>query len=206
MDIVLRESERLNETIRSFLAYARPQRFEVQRLDLRRVVRTRRRCCATAPRWANVTPSISGCRRTRCCRSRRKPGSPDRLEPRDQRPARHAQAAARLTLSASSRRWRPAGRGADRHRRRRRHGARRARGHLPAVPRVLRQGQRPRPGHRASHHQRLQRARSTSNQQPGRGTTFRVTSRRCAGRRPSEPAGDVSALDADRGRLAQSRA
>ena len=26
MDIVLRESERLNDTIRSFLAYARPQR------------------------------------------------------------------------------------------------------------------------------------------------------------------------------------
>jgi two-component system sensor histidine kinase PilS (NtrC family) len=38
MDIVLRESERLNETIRSFLAYARPQRFEVQHLDLRRVM------------------------------------------------------------------------------------------------------------------------------------------------------------------------
>ncbi|MBA3268874.1 MAG: PAS domain S-box protein, partial [Acidobacteria bacterium] len=34
MDIVLRESERLNDTIRSFLAYARPQRFERQRLDL----------------------------------------------------------------------------------------------------------------------------------------------------------------------------
>jgi two-component system sensor histidine kinase PilS (NtrC family) len=38
MDIVLRESDRLNDTIRSFLAYARPQRFEVQRLDLQRVV------------------------------------------------------------------------------------------------------------------------------------------------------------------------
>lgn len=38
MDIVLRESERLNGTIRSFLAYARPQRFEVQQLDLRTVV------------------------------------------------------------------------------------------------------------------------------------------------------------------------
>jgi two-component system sensor histidine kinase PilS (NtrC family) len=38
MDIVLRESERLNDTIRSFLAYARPQRVEVQELDLRRVV------------------------------------------------------------------------------------------------------------------------------------------------------------------------
>ena len=36
MDIVLRESERLNNTIRSFLAYARPQRFAIARLDLRR--------------------------------------------------------------------------------------------------------------------------------------------------------------------------
>jgi two-component system sensor histidine kinase PilS (NtrC family) len=38
MDIVLRESERLNDTIRSFLAYARPQRFDVARLDVRSVV------------------------------------------------------------------------------------------------------------------------------------------------------------------------
>jgi signal transduction histidine kinase len=38
MDIVLRESERLNTTIKSFLAYARPQRFSVTRFDLRRPV------------------------------------------------------------------------------------------------------------------------------------------------------------------------
>ena len=38
MDIVLRESERLNDTIRSFLAYARPQKFQVVRLDLAQVV------------------------------------------------------------------------------------------------------------------------------------------------------------------------
>jgi signal transduction histidine kinase len=38
MDIVLRESERLNTTIRSFLAYARPQRFQIARFDLRRVL------------------------------------------------------------------------------------------------------------------------------------------------------------------------
>jgi two-component system sensor histidine kinase PilS (NtrC family) len=38
MDIVLRESERLNDTIRSFLAYARPQRFSISRLDVRRVL------------------------------------------------------------------------------------------------------------------------------------------------------------------------
>ena len=38
MDIVLRESDRLNDTIRSFLAYARPQHAELQRLDLRRLL------------------------------------------------------------------------------------------------------------------------------------------------------------------------
>ncbi|MBA3296570.1 MAG: PAS domain S-box protein [Acidobacteria bacterium] len=38
MDIVLRESERLNETIRSFLAYARPQRQATARIDVRRVI------------------------------------------------------------------------------------------------------------------------------------------------------------------------
>jgi two-component system, NtrC family, sensor histidine kinase PilS len=38
MDIVLRESDRLNDTIRSFLAYARPQRFVVVRLDLTKVI------------------------------------------------------------------------------------------------------------------------------------------------------------------------
>ena len=38
MDIVLKESERLNQTIKSFLAYARPQRFSLQKLDLRPVV------------------------------------------------------------------------------------------------------------------------------------------------------------------------
>lgn len=39
MDIVLRESERLNQTIRSFLDYARPQRPAVTRFDVGRVVR-----------------------------------------------------------------------------------------------------------------------------------------------------------------------
>jgi two-component system sensor histidine kinase PilS (NtrC family) len=38
MDIVLRESERLNQTIKSFLAYARPQKLPPQRLDLRTLV------------------------------------------------------------------------------------------------------------------------------------------------------------------------
>jgi two-component system sensor histidine kinase PilS (NtrC family) len=38
MDIVLRESERLNDTIKSFLAYARPQRSSITRMDVRKVL------------------------------------------------------------------------------------------------------------------------------------------------------------------------
>jgi two-component system sensor histidine kinase PilS (NtrC family) len=38
MDIVLRESERLNTTIRSFLAYARPHHFQITRFDVRRAL------------------------------------------------------------------------------------------------------------------------------------------------------------------------
>jgi two-component system sensor histidine kinase PilS (NtrC family) len=38
IDIVLRESERLNDTIRSFLAYARPQRAALVDVDVRRVL------------------------------------------------------------------------------------------------------------------------------------------------------------------------
>ena len=38
LDIVLRESERLNDIIRSFLAYARPQRFAMSRVDVRQAV------------------------------------------------------------------------------------------------------------------------------------------------------------------------
>jgi two-component system, NtrC family, sensor histidine kinase PilS len=38
MDIVLRESDRLNDTIRSFLAYARPQRLAATRVDVRQVI------------------------------------------------------------------------------------------------------------------------------------------------------------------------
>ena len=46
MDIVLRESERLNTTIRSFLAYARPQRFADR--ALRRAPRAERHGAAAA--------------------------------------------------------------------------------------------------------------------------------------------------------------
>ncbi len=39
MDIVLKESERLNQTIKSFLAYARPQKAQLTRLDLGTLVK-----------------------------------------------------------------------------------------------------------------------------------------------------------------------
>src|SRR4029077_10259370 len=38
MDIVMRESERLNATITSFLAYARPHKFAIARFDIRRAL------------------------------------------------------------------------------------------------------------------------------------------------------------------------
>ena len=48
MDIVLRESERLNDTIRSFLAYARPQRQAMRGSTSRGSSPTRRGCSRTA--------------------------------------------------------------------------------------------------------------------------------------------------------------
>ena len=39
MDIVLRESDRLNETIRSFLSYARPQPLLARAVNLTRLLR-----------------------------------------------------------------------------------------------------------------------------------------------------------------------
>ena len=49
MDIVLRESERLNDTIRSFLAYARPQRQAMARFDLRQAVTDTARLLENSP-------------------------------------------------------------------------------------------------------------------------------------------------------------
>ena len=49
MDIVLRESERLNDTIRSFLAYARPQRQSMTRMDVRQVVTDTARLLQNSP-------------------------------------------------------------------------------------------------------------------------------------------------------------
>jgi two-component system sensor histidine kinase PilS (NtrC family) len=49
MDIVLRESDRLNDTIRSFLAYAKPQRFAMATLDVRQIVEETVRLLRNSP-------------------------------------------------------------------------------------------------------------------------------------------------------------
>ena len=49
MDIVLRESERLNDTIRSFLAYARPQRQAMAKIDVRQVITETARLLGNSP-------------------------------------------------------------------------------------------------------------------------------------------------------------
>ena len=91
MDIVLRESERLNTTIRSFLAYARPQRFAIARFDVRRALND------TALLLRNSAEVREGHtdRRRRAAdravvRGRRRTDQADRLEPGHQRPARDA--------------------------------------------------------------------------------------------------------------------
>ena len=79
MDIVLRESERLNETIRSFLAYARPQRPGRDPLDMAGCSARHGDAAAQQPRAPRGPPHRGGgrrpadvwCRRTRtrCARS-----------------------------------------------------------------------------------------------------------------------------------------
>ena len=67
MDIVLRESDRLNDTIRSFLAYARPQRNASSRLDVRQVVTDAGDAAAEQPGAArDAHRSAATCRPSRC--------------------------------------------------------------------------------------------------------------------------------------------
>ena len=91
MDIVLRESERLNTTIRSFLAYARPQRFAIARFDVRRALNDTAlllRNSAEVRDGHAIEVDVPADRAV--VRGRRGADQADRLEPRDQRPARDA--------------------------------------------------------------------------------------------------------------------
>ena len=93
MDIVLKESERLNQTIKSFLAYARPQRFSLQKLDLRPIVAGDRDAAAQQHRSRGAARGRSEASRRR--RSWSRPTKSQirqiHLEPRDQRLARDAE-------------------------------------------------------------------------------------------------------------------
>jgi signal transduction histidine kinase len=90
MDIVLRESDRLNETIRSFLAYARPQAAVPKAVDLMRVLTDAATLLRNSPElrpghqvvvdgpdeaWSSTPTSINPA---------------GRVEPGHQRPACHA--------------------------------------------------------------------------------------------------------------------
>ena len=104
MDIVLRESERLNTTIRSFLAYARPQRFQIARFDVRRALNDTAlllRNSAEVLEGHEIDVDVPADRAV--VRGRRRADQADRLEPGHQRPARDARrrpAAARRRVRA----------------------------------------------------------------------------------------------------------
>ena len=141
MDIVLRESDRLNETIRSFLAYARPQRNASSRLDVRQVVTDAAtllqnspellethaiRCDVPAePVWCLADEAqirqIVWNLATNGLRAMADGGA---LDARRLAPRRRAGCAPMVTLAV--------------HRRRHRHRRRRARRHPAAVPRRIR--------------------------------------------------------------------
>ena len=152
MDIVLRESDRLNETIRSFLAYARPQRANVTRFDLVQVVSDTARLLRNAPDVRDHhTVELDV------------PKEPVWLEFDDNQMRQVVWNLATNgmramadggRLRAGGRAVRRADRGAARRGRRLRHRAGGYRSHLPAVPQLLQQGHRAGPGHGASHHHR----------------------------------------------------
>ena len=96
MDIVIRESERLNETIRSFLAYAKPQRQAMRHMDVRQVLTdTARLLQNSAERSRGASHRRRRSVGAGAVSGRRGADSPDRLEPGDQRSAGDAGWAAR---------------------------------------------------------------------------------------------------------------
>ena len=163
MDIVLRESDRLNETIRSFLVVrqaAAPQ----HQPDGREADRHRHGHAAPeqcrADRWTSDRGECSA-RPGLVCR-RPEPDPPGGVEPRDQWPSRDAERRAlRLSVSRREQDEKAPGEMIDPRRGsgsgHRTGGARR---HLSAIPRRVRTRHRPRAGDRPSHRQRLRRRSS----------------------------------------------
>ena len=160
MDIVLRESDRLNETIRSFLAYAKPQRSALSRIDVRQVV-------TDAGTLLQNSAQLTEAHSINCdvphdpvwCLADEARISADCLEPGDQRSALHGRRRQADPLRGPRRRR--SGEAADGHarrdRRRHRHRARRARRNPAAVPRRIRARDRAGPVDCAPHRERLRR-------------------------------------------------
>ena len=158
MDIVLKESERLNQTIKSFLAYARPQRFSLQKLDLRPIVQETAMLLRNSTEVEDqhdievkqaddaVTVEADESQIRQILWNLATNG----LRAMPQR--RHAVPERGARGDGGRPRRRAAGRG-----RRRRHPARGRRFDLPALPRFVRQGHRPRPRDCPSHRHRLRR-------------------------------------------------
>ena len=89
MDIVLRESDRLNDTIRSFLAYARPQRNASAQARRAADGDRRRHAAAEQPGAArHARGPLRRAGRAGVVPRRRDPDPADRLEPGDQRAPR----------------------------------------------------------------------------------------------------------------------
>ena len=176
MDIVLRESERLNDTIRSFLAYARPQRFSIARLDVRRVLND------AALLLRNSSEVLEG-----HVIEVEVPPTEVAFEADENQirqivwnlatnGLRAMRNGGRLTLGARLSRARTSGEicRARRVGRRRGHSRRGARRDLSAVPRHVLEGHRPRPRDRAPHRQRLRRRDPGQLDARAAGTTVSV--------------------------------
>ena len=141
MDIVLKESDRLNQTIKSFLAYAAPAAGAVRRGSICGRWSTRPRCCCGTARM-----SASGTRSGVAAPMARCPFEGDESQLRQilwnlatngVRAMRHG-GELRLGAAWNERPTADPGTLPRNHRPRRRHDPRRARRHLPALPRLVR--------------------------------------------------------------------
>ena len=150
MDIVLRESERLNTTIRSFLAYARPQRFAVARFDIRRALNDTALLLRNSAELGDGHAIDVELPETELWYEADEGQIKQIVWNLATNGLRAMPDGGRLLLKA----WREPESDGSRHRRAgsgRRHSAGGARPALPAVSRHVRERQRPRPGDRPSH-------------------------------------------------------
>ena len=185
----MRESQRLNETIKNFLAYAGPQRVTRATVDVRPLVRETANCSPRARRRAAAPGATPTClepvcttwtrrRCVRCCgisRPMRLKAMPD---------------GGTLRLPCGRQPTAPDAVAGDRGAgRRHRHGAGRHRTHVPAVPGRLPPGHRPRAVDRAPHRRRSRRPRAASVAS-GRGHARRVSHSGAPTARPPRGATD----------------